>query len=263
MISVYQPAMYRSAPAGNSAPFTTAAYHPGSGSLLRRASFADYDVDAVDPGQQQTATPAPAPGQTSTPQRAGPLTQQPASNGEVYGPYVPYVPPAPAAVQLGSTPPVSNIPQPQVTDVLPTARYVPNAPATNGKTRGRNAANPDVAAGSSSSGPSTSRIGSRCAQWRKPSAGRDVQHGSGSRGAIQPGAGCFSGRAARYATGKYAAVWGRHSRPVTATASSIRSPTRSRAQSLTIARQSVAGGRPLRPRLRNPPFRLRSLCIRA
>jgi tetratricopeptide (TPR) repeat protein len=57
-----------------------------------------------------------------------PLPQaQPAP--EVYGPYVPYVPPAQRAipVQLGENSTRVALPQPEVTDVTPTARYVPNA----------------------------------------------------------------------------------------------------------------------------------------
>ncbi len=50
-----------------------------------------------------------------------------AQPGVVYGPYVPYVPPSPVPVQLGDATPHSLPPQREVTDVLPTARYVPNA----------------------------------------------------------------------------------------------------------------------------------------
>ena len=54
---------------------------------------------------------------------------------EAYGPYVPYSPqpqntgytPAPVTVQLGDNTPHEAPPQRDVTDVLPTARYVPNA----------------------------------------------------------------------------------------------------------------------------------------
>jgi cellulose synthase operon protein C len=56
---------------------------------------------------------------------------------ETYGPYVPYVPPTPAQsygytpspvpVQLGDNTPHAAPPQQDVTDVLPTARYMPNA----------------------------------------------------------------------------------------------------------------------------------------
>jgi cellulose synthase operon protein C len=54
---------------------------------------------------------------------------------ETYGPYVPYVSPtqsygytpSPVSVQLGDNGPRVAPPQPDVTDVLPTARYMPNA----------------------------------------------------------------------------------------------------------------------------------------
>ncbi len=54
---------------------------------------------------------------------------------ETYGPYVPYVPasqnagytPSPVPVQLGDRSPRPEVAQAEVTDVLPTARYVPNA----------------------------------------------------------------------------------------------------------------------------------------
>ena len=55
--------------------------------------------------------------------------------GEIYGPYVPYVPstsgytPTPVPVQLGDATPKVMPPQRDVTDVLPTARYVPNSGA--------------------------------------------------------------------------------------------------------------------------------------
>ncbi len=51
--------------------------------------------------------------------------------GETYGPYVPY---KPTSVQLGSTPEVRPMTKPEVTDVLPTARYVPNAKVDNKST---------------------------------------------------------------------------------------------------------------------------------
>lgn len=62
-----------------------------------------------------------------------PITALPQQN--VYGPYVPYVPPpqnigytpSPVAVQLGDSTPHQDSPQREVTDILPTARYVPAA----------------------------------------------------------------------------------------------------------------------------------------
>lgn len=58
---------------------------------------------------------------------------------EIYGPYVPYVPPtsgytpSPVPVQLGDASPRVGPAQRDVTDVLPTARYMPNARAGRGK----------------------------------------------------------------------------------------------------------------------------------
>lgn len=94
---------------------------------------------------------------------AGPLTYTPGTGAatglaqsaaisspqqEVYGPYVPYVPPAsnqytpaPVAVQLGDATPRNAPPQREVTDILPTARYVPNA---RGK-RSATSSHPDIA----------------------------------------------------------------------------------------------------------------------
>jgi tetratricopeptide (TPR) repeat protein len=65
-----------------------------------------------------------------------PITAMP--QGEIYGPYVPYVPPTygytptPVPVQLGDATPKVMPAQREVTDVLPTARYVPNAGAKRG-----------------------------------------------------------------------------------------------------------------------------------
>jgi tetratricopeptide (TPR) repeat protein len=79
-------------------------------------------------------------------------TGQPQGQTEVvYGPYVPYVPPAsrpmytpsPVAVQLGDATPQNVPPQREVTDVLPTARYVPNAKSKR-RTSGTSS-HPDIA----------------------------------------------------------------------------------------------------------------------
>jgi tetratricopeptide (TPR) repeat protein len=64
-------------------------------------------------------------GQTAG-QAAPAQTTTPATNDVVYGPYVPYVPPPATSVQLGATPPTRQIKQPEVTDVLPTAKYATN-----------------------------------------------------------------------------------------------------------------------------------------
>ncbi len=70
--------------------------------------------------------------------------QQSEPQQEVYGPYVPYNPtpqtygysPSPVPVQLGDSTPHITPPQREVTDVLPTARYMPNARG-NSKTSSR------------------------------------------------------------------------------------------------------------------------------
>ncbi len=62
---------------------------------------------------------------------------QPKSASEIYGPYVPYIPrtenagfaPSPVPVQLGDNSPRTDPQGREITDVLPTARYVPNAPS--------------------------------------------------------------------------------------------------------------------------------------
>ena len=105
--------------------------------FLMPAVFMQQTSPAAAPqtqaAQSQTQQPAPPPAQILKP---GPLTAQPnatspspapAASQEVYGPYVPYHPPPATAVQLGTTPPVHTPTQPEVTDVLPTAHYVPNA----------------------------------------------------------------------------------------------------------------------------------------
>ena len=76
---------------------------------------------------------------------------------EIYGPYVPYVPPTsgytptPVPVQLGDATPKILPPQREVTDVLPTARYVPNATrrtgaSSNAPMTGQSNPPPDVVA---------------------------------------------------------------------------------------------------------------------
>jgi cellulose synthase operon protein C len=80
----------------------------------------------------------------------GPLSSQPVqgtlaypgNNNVVYGAYVPYVPPSPVPVQLGDATPHTNLPQqPEVTDVLSTAHYVPNAKGHRSST----SSHPDIA----------------------------------------------------------------------------------------------------------------------
>jgi tetratricopeptide (TPR) repeat protein len=99
-------------------------------------------VPYVPPAKRQTTQAQQQGSQVQVPQPSRPLTtkpagqaapaqngQPPATNNVVYGPYVPYVPPAATSVQLGATPPTRQIPRPEVTDVLPTAKYSPNANA--------------------------------------------------------------------------------------------------------------------------------------
>ena len=93
-----------------------------------------------------TLTYTPSPGtRYALPQSAPVAASQQA---DVYGPYVPYNPqvanqytPAPVAVQLGDATPRNAPPQREVTDILPTARYVPNARAKRNAT----SSHPDIA----------------------------------------------------------------------------------------------------------------------
>ncbi len=71
-------------------------------------------------GPEQKVQPK---GSKSAPAAAG----APGPTGETYGPYVPYVPPAATSVRLGAQPVASPTQRPEVTDVLPRAKYVPNA----------------------------------------------------------------------------------------------------------------------------------------
>ena len=100
---------------------TTSSYSP---SALRGDStyqdFQNRQIQAQHAQQQPTG---------ATPQQ------------DVFGPYVPYVPstqnagytPSPVPVQLGDNSPRIGPAQREVTDVLPTARYVPNARADRSK----------------------------------------------------------------------------------------------------------------------------------
>ncbi len=116
-------------------------------------------VPYVPPARRQATTPAPQQQrEPQIPQPTAPLTAQPTGqptkssdgnvvvNGVVYGPYVPYVPPPniPAAtpnIQLGARPAEHQIPQPELTDVLPTAKVGPNSVS-----KVPSATHPDVAA---------------------------------------------------------------------------------------------------------------------
>jgi tetratricopeptide (TPR) repeat protein len=81
----------------------------------------------VNPATPQSSTAGPA---AQTAPAVDPVT------GEIYGPYVPY---KPTTIQLGSTPVKHPVAQPEVTDVLPTARYVPNA-----KVNASGSSHPDI-----------------------------------------------------------------------------------------------------------------------
>ena len=95
---------------------------PSNGTVY--GAYVPYTLPGSKPKQQPQV---PQPGTTK------PLTTQPArkpaqqsgttTNGVVYGTYVPYKPPPATSVHLGNTPPTRQIQQPQVTDVLPTAKY--------------------------------------------------------------------------------------------------------------------------------------------
>ena len=84
-------------------------------------------------------------------QGASSVNQAPtARSSEIYGPYVPYVHPVqnsgylptPVAVQLGDATPHNLPPQRDVTDVLPTAKYVPNSKS---KRKPTTSSHPDIA----------------------------------------------------------------------------------------------------------------------
>ena len=120
-------------------------------------AYTDFSGPMITPAvyQQQQITRATQQAQQTTQPRSLPLTTEPAGapaalpaaaqdaaragaqtraqettpvvdpvTGELYGPYVPYTP---TKVQLGSKPVTHTAVQPEVTDVLPKARYVPNA----------------------------------------------------------------------------------------------------------------------------------------
>jgi len=107
---------------------------PAANSPLLSASTSPYSL---------AATPGDLSSQDFQRQQITRLTQQAqaeqppisAAPQETYGPYVPYVSPtqsygytlSPVPVQLGDNSPHAAPPQRDVTDVLPTARYMPNA----------------------------------------------------------------------------------------------------------------------------------------
>jgi tetratricopeptide (TPR) repeat protein len=147
-----------SSDAGSGADFDAQAYQRRQVQQLTRQAQSQVLPPDYNPPSSQSSNQQPL-GQ-------GPLTDQPmqgtlaypGSHNVVYGAYVPYTPPAqsqsqfqsndglytpsPVAVQLGDATPHTNLPQqPEVTDVLPTARYVPNAKARRSST----SSHPDIA----------------------------------------------------------------------------------------------------------------------
>ena len=130
------------------------AYTDFSGPMISPAIYQQQQItrltqQAESSQQTQTAKPLPlttqpvgAGGSPIIPQatKAAPSTSNPAVvdpvTGEVYGPYIPYTP---TTIQLGSTPVAHPVAQPEVTDVLPTARYVPNA-----KVQATGSSHPDI-----------------------------------------------------------------------------------------------------------------------
>jgi len=114
-----------------------------------QASFDPPSVSNLGSPPAQTASassfaplfpPAPSPGASSSQGYPQHQAQQTAAlpQREAFGPYVPYVPympsnanagftPMPVPVQLGDNSPQVGPAQREVTDVLPTARYMPNA----------------------------------------------------------------------------------------------------------------------------------------
>ena len=115
---VSQPASQQStAPATN--PVVYGPYVPYVPPARRQTQQQGSQVQVPQPSRPLTTRPT---GQVAPAQNG----QAPAANDAVYGPYVPYVPPAAKSVQLGATPPTRQIKQPEVTDVLPTAKYSAN-----------------------------------------------------------------------------------------------------------------------------------------
>jgi tetratricopeptide (TPR) repeat protein len=126
-----------------------------SGYQLNEQAYQQQQIRRLTEQAQNSVPPLEA---DADPLGSGPLSYQPTQpqtsarpqQQVVYGPYVPYVPPAensiytpsPVAVQLGDSTPHPTTPQREVTDVLPTARYVPNSPGTRGGT----SQHPDIAA---------------------------------------------------------------------------------------------------------------------
>jgi tetratricopeptide (TPR) repeat protein len=104
---------------------------PPSANQTGDLSSQDYQRQQIVRSTQQAESQPPPQQQAVTPQQ------------DIYGPYVPYSPqsasgytPSPVPVQLGDNSPRVGHAQRDVTDVLPTARYMPNAQtAHNGSSR--------------------------------------------------------------------------------------------------------------------------------
>lgn len=126
-----------------------------AGARTGKGTLKDYVPQAtLTPAPALDATDATSPSQASTlpplfPTNSGPLSSAPApeqqqtalapprprSQADIYGPYVPYASagsqtgytPSAVPVQLGDNSPKNDPAQREITDVLPTARYMPNA----------------------------------------------------------------------------------------------------------------------------------------
>ena len=122
---------YNGAPATNSSSYASTPVQSGT--------YQDYQRQQIQRLTEQAQQQQPL---TLVPQGA-PL--QTAQMQDTYGPYVPYVPPvqsygytpSPVSVQLGDSTPRIAPPQHEVTDVLPTAKYVPNARTSRRSSRAR------------------------------------------------------------------------------------------------------------------------------
>lgn len=123
-----------------------AAYMDDAAPVLTPAMYQQQQVTRVTQQATDQNRPLPAGPLTTQPTNAQTATQavqapQPKQvidpiTGEIFGPFVPY---KPTNVQLGSNPGTRPLTQPEVTDVLPTARYVPNA-----KVKSNTSSHPDI-----------------------------------------------------------------------------------------------------------------------
>ena len=110
---------------------------PGANPSPPPVSVADNRKPIFTPVPMTGASPFSGDGTTTTDRQIAIVPTR-----DIYGPYVPYTPPAgsfgytpaPVAVQLGNAAPQVGPAQREVTDVLPTSRYLPNAPYKPGRT---------------------------------------------------------------------------------------------------------------------------------